>query len=341
MAEVEVTVAASGADYTTITAAINDWDTPADAGDDLIVTLQENITENVTADVEGEGLGSLTIRSAVSDPDNFPIITGGIQVGHNDTTTTISRLEITGGMTISTILVGIYGNAGTTSDIMHVDRCIVRGINASDGHVYGIGFGSMGGTVSNCLVYDISRDTGGSGNQHIYGILMPSNSSINCDVLNCIVDDIVGGSSSGQARAIRNINNATHRLRNVIGSRVSHNASSNARVFHVTANPNNVDWDYTASDDGTHQGANSISMAASTAYVDADGRDYTSASGSVLIGAGEDLGTENNSNLALNDRDRDSFGDVWDMGCYQDFAAIVASTPRDVFKSGVFGRIIK
>lgn len=338
MAEVEVTVAASGADYTTITAAINDWATHASASDDYIVTLLEDITEDVTCDVEAEGLGTVTIRSTETDPSSFPIITGGVSVTHNDTPTTVSHLKVTTGMAISTLVAGIYGNAGTTNDILFVENCIVYGINASDGHVYGIGFGSMGGYVSNCLVYDLVRQTGGTGNQNIYGIIMPSNASINCDVLNCIVDDITGGSSGGQARGIRNINNATHRLRNVAGSRVSHDAGGSVRVWHVTADPWNGDWDYLASDDSTHQGANSVAVDAATDYVDADARDYTSPSDGALVGVGEDLTTENNSNLALNgDRDRDVEGDTWDIGCFQYFVASPGVTnANSIFKSGVF-----
>jgi len=319
MAIVTKTIGSTGADYTSFADAITNVDTDAASGDTLIWKPITNLTENVDIDVAGSNPADIIVDAEEDLVANWPILTGGIQVTHNDIPVHIEGMIFEGGQNVSGIVAGIYGHAGTTNEILTANRVIIRDITGAfnNTHIYPFGLRQMGGWIQNFLIYNISRS--GTNDRNVYGVKL-SDGSRTAHAYNGLIDGITNQNGVGDCEGVNFTDNANQALRNVAVTDITGNGTGTDACFQHSS-PSNADVDYVASDDSTHSGSNSVAVNRTTDYEDADAEDYTLASGSALENEGEDLGTTDDVNFSLNKIDRSDAGVSWDISPYAVAAA--------------------
>lgn len=214
----------------------------------------------------------------------------------------------------------IFSDGITNTNV--ASRMIVHG-NARSGTSRGM---NTRGVFVNCIVYDVHNTGGGGG---AIGIDHTRNNLENCTVHNVKCDD----ASNSEATCIRATDGSLENMRNCIatdpgGSTTSKqcfspSSFSNATVSHCLSS------DTTASGTGSLTSKASVDQFVSTTE---GSEDLHLKSGADAIDVGTDLGTTpTDVEFDINDRDRDTEGDVWDMGAHEFVATISGQIIRNRF----------
>ena len=324
-ADVTVTVnPGGGSDFTTIQAAIDDWDAQTAANDNYIVQLVADITEDVVVDIGAADIDSIIIKGNTSDYTAYPLVTGGILVQGHEIPARIEDLEVTeGALSGSSIIYGVYiANDHGQFANCDVRRVIVRDIVLGSGDsqdAVGIGYGVGQGNIVNCLIYNILGQENGAVGNDSWGVLVSQSTSV-VSVINCTVDSVVNRNTinTGTAFGYYFVNNANHELKNNAARGIHHEGGGPERGYRVTAGSPVADWDSCAFEIGTTEPNIGTTIAIDeTDYTDVSSFNYIPSSGSALIDAAADIGTRISSHLSIDNIDRDADGLTWDVGSFE------------------------
>lgn len=186
-----------------------------------------------------------------------------------------------------------FGGAGGGGNVEIHDPIIRYTGNASnDGNHIGISFTGIGDVrIFNPLIYGIDATGGGTTRRGI-----SSGTTIGTkEVYNATIHGCLDGFYQS--------NSVTPILRNCVGYG---NVTDFTGSWHATSSHN-------ASEDGTHPGANGLTLVADP-FEDSTNDDYRPAAGSVLIDAGVDLSVDFSTDIVGTTRPQ---GSAWDIGAFE------------------------
>lgn len=225
-----------------------------------------------------------------------------------------------------------------------VANCIIHdGASSAGGTApVGVKVGGTGGdpgtaqAVINCFIYDMHA-TGGT--QVAARGILNTGGNYTCDVLNCSILHIKSDSTSGASNGIARISGTMNAKNVVIADCASGSTSGNEDCFSGTIGTSATN----ASDDSTAPSPiASEPIVASTEFVSttAGSEDLHLKSGAECIDVGTDLATTPSGvQFDIDNRDRDTQGDTWDVGA-DEFVAVASTlaSMRQMIGHGVGAR---
>lgn len=334
MATVTKTIGTSSRDYSSITAWEADLDSSAmmggvySSGDDAVGEVYNDSTFDERVVIDGGGsIGLSSVKLTVASADRHDGRAGtGAKIQYSGSTNpsvvlkrndvTIEWLELD----MSSAGSGVHSalNIGANADTnVFIRNNIIHSLVEQGGAVHGIyvwnsGSGSNTRYITNNVIYNLEDSS-----DDAYGIRVVA-SNYPVEILNNTVYYVqtVSDTSSGFF-----IEDSDAILKNNVAAR---STGSTSDCFSGSAFSSST-HDYNLSTDSTATGTNSVT---GEAYDDlfvstAEGtEDLHLKEGADAIGVGVDLGTTPTGvNIDIDGRDRDSEGDVWDIGADQYVAA--------------------
>lgn len=260
------------------------------------------------------GTGVRNVRSAYTDCFAIdPTVSSKIEWWECD-----NNQDTTGGAEQAGIDCG-GSSALLATETLTVANCVIHGQRGNFEH-YGVVLRSLGipGTViyvQNNIIYDIYKSSG-SGADNAAGIASElTQPTVKC--WNNTIHDCSGfGTGTGNGILFTG-GVAASEITNNIVTDTTHGGGGTNSDFNTTGL---AVESYNISEDATATGTGSItSVTVANQYVSTIGgsEDLHLKTGSDAIDAGTDLGTTGNVNIDINGRDRDTGGDVWDIGAHE------------------------
>lgn len=329
MAEVTKTVGATGRDYSTLQGAEDDISntTYPTAGTNVVFELHDD------ADFD-ETDGILNLTWTASNVDDVRVTVASAD-RHDGTANSGCRIVVAANSTVPIIRsnsdqrfvfewlevdgngkqveLGLMRKQNSNHNQDYITHCLVHDNLSSAENTYGI-LCAGDCHVYNCIVYDIECTH--SGSSDCAGIRMGNR---DLTAYNNTVHNVDNDNGSGTSYGIDYADRAATDIRNNLVTTVTGTTSGTTACFDITT-PSSATADYNASTDTTAGGANSLtSIVAANQYTSITGgsEDLTLKSGADAIDEGVDLGTGNNVELDIKERNRDTEGDTWDIGAHE------------------------
>ncbi|MFQ5544303.1 MAG: hypothetical protein ACE5FY_08145, partial [Nitrospiria bacterium] len=335
MAIINKTIGATGRDYTTFTL----WEADLDSGSIYSSgdtaegefyndgTFNENFTINGGATI---GLAKIILKpgagqmhdgtagngARIVKTGSGPVVTFGSTV-----VTEMNGLEIDmNDQQISGSTRGIVHFLDTSTSVDKVYQMLIHdAIQTSDRTISGIMFTGVPGAadILNSIMYNLQlTDSLGM----IRGIFDDGSGSQNVKLLNLTIHKIERNAASGNAEGVNLLDGGAKTMQNVIVTDTG-GSTSGSTVDFANSSYTNATVDHNLSSDTTASGTGSLtSKTSANQYVStvSGSEDLHLKSGADAIDAGTDLGvTPSGVELDINNRDRDSNADVWDMGAHE------------------------
>lgn len=224
-----------------------------------------------------------------------------------------------------------------------VQRCIFHGLRTSALVSRAVRIDSMNIDVHNNILYDVEGTNTSTG--IVYGFT-DLEQDTNLNFQNNTVHDIVNNNGSGACLGIhiQSASNAARKVRNNICTDVDGGDTSGTEsCYDIDAN---LTESHNLSSDATAAGTGSLtSKSSANQYVSTTGgsEDLHLKSGADAIDAGTDLGTTPAGvEIDIDNRNRDTEGDTWDMGAHE-FVAVTAVAPlinKGLTHSHLLGKLV-
>lgn len=343
MADVIKTVGTTARDYATWTL----WEAAhgGAAGGAGNVAIGEGYDDS--AFDEGIVINDATPDSAIMRP-----ATGEGHDGTEGTGVRIVNTVITGGTELFTATVGISvediewdGNGNKCKGVkldsgataINAKRLIVHDIGNGDhsaSAVHGMQIDAALGDIMDCIVYDV--DNINAATRDAYGIWINVSGSRVASLWNCTVHDVVNDNGSGAAYGIEIDDEGNKTVKNCITTDTGGSTSGTKQDYNL-ATPSNAVMDHNLASDTSASGTGSLdSKTSANQYVSNSAPyDLHIKAGADAIDAGVDLvTTPTGVNIDINGRDRDSEGDIWDMGAHE---LVVAAAGVEIFRRRIEG----
>lgn len=322
MATVTKTIGTSSRDYSTITL----WEADLDdvgiysTGDDAVGEMYNDSAFDELLVINGgatSAIASRTLRPATGE-------------GHDGTAGSGVRIVLTSGGSVYAIdlsenkpnrldQIELDANGQFVRGFVQVDTDLDQVITRFIGHGI-VGTGNMvglqaGGCIyANCIIYDLEQQHGGS--RYVYGISQLGNTGADCEVRNCTVWSIQNNNGGGSCYAFTMADgNNNKSCINCVGGGTGGTSTGTIKDWNRTYT--NAITENNASSDSTANGTGAVTnVVGADAFVSVTGgsEDFHLKSGSVLIDAGQDLGTSEVYAVDIDGRNRDTEGDTWDIG---------------------------
>ena len=342
MATVIKTIGTTSRDYATFVLweADLDDDTPYDAGDDAVGDVYDDspFDEQLVDLIEGTALplASVTLSGATGERHDGTSGTGAgivaadanrriaVQPAATGVPYVLSFLEFdANSQKLSQEFIEINGADG--GDIT-IANWLIYNADDTTSHANGIDVrGDNDLRVINNIIYDIVAEVGGTGN----GIIVRGSPTVNQYFSNNTIHNIRNAGANTTVGLQVNNDDANIFMQNNIVTDVDDLCFSPASFSNATVTNN-------AASDATASGTDSIdSITTADQYVSTTGgsEDLHLKSGSDAIEAGTDLGTTPAGiQFDINNRDRDTEGDTWDIGAHQFSVAATASVSDHRFR---------
>jgi hypothetical protein len=239
-------------------------------------------------------------------------------------TFTIEWIEIDGNQNGTTIDARAINNLRTNTT---VQQCMVHGLHCStNGIVYGLkAVNNNQPTIQDCMVYDLL--TGDTDIDDMIGI-DPQDG----DCYNCTIHDLTNNSGSGDCNGVFG-NEPGSKVKNCISTDTAGSTSGSVADYAGSGGTE----DYNAASDDSDTGANSIGAddgVTSAGMFISNSAPYNllHKSGGDNVGQGVDLGAVGAA-VSIRDRNRDTQGDIWDIGADQ----LVAAAGIEIFRRRIEG----
>ncbi len=309
--------------------AIGLWEADLDdtalyaSGDDAIGECYNNVAFDEVVTVNGGGtvgLGSIKLTVPSTERHDGTGGTGAriVRTGTGNTlvlgvAVTVEWLEIDGANQGSQVR-SIDINVGST-----IKNMIIHDVTNSSGACSGIDIANVNVDVLNTIIYDVLGTAAGTAGT--YGIFNVGGTSRTYNFLNNTIYNVLNNNGTGEAFGMNDLDDvATYHVRNNIIMGTGGTSSGTIQDFDFQGSSNidtdtNMSADATA-DDGGGSG-HLVSKTTANQFVStvSDNEDLHLKSGADAIDAGTDLvTTPTGVNFDIDNRDRDSEGDTWDIG---------------------------
>lgn len=338
MATVTKTIGTSSRDYSTITS----WEADLDdfmtygMGDDAVGEIYNDSVFDESFTVNGGssvGLNSIKLTVASSDRHDGTAGSGARLVKSTTTAGYIATLDSTvSPVTLEWLEISsssTFNNSGSSSGAVslgagsdyqytrRIQNCIIHNCehDSGSGRMEGINGQVSDCDVTNNIIYDIT--TGNTSSGWCYGLqAYAAGGSRTMNVYNNTIYNTVNDGGWGNCYGLRFYSSTGGGCQNNLV--IDTSGSSSGTIDDMTASGSP---DYNGTSDTTASGTNSLnSLTAANLFVStvAGSEDLHLKAGADAIGEGNDVGTSPaNVNIDIDGRDRDSEGDVWDMGADQ------------------------
>jgi len=343
MADVTKTIGTSSRDYSTIALWEADLDLASiySSGDTAIGQCYNDSAFAAGATINGGatiGLAErrLTVPSSerhdgtAGNGARVVISSGQIFAISGTTKTGLEWLECDGGGTSSARFVTAHSVTFHTEVYFH--NLVAHDCeNTVGGTHFGVGGNVNRETrIMNCVIYDVSSNRAGTGG---WSAINTDHGQTWAGVLNTTVHNTKQLSASSTAYCygllITDVNTGYGAV-NCISTDTTH-AGSGAVADFSPASPSSIDMDHNLSSDTSASGTGSLtSKSSSNQFVSTTGgsEDLHLKSGADAIDAGSDLGTTPaDVQFDIDNRDRDTSGDTWDMGA-DEFVSAGGASPK-------------
>ena len=323
MATVTKTIGTASRDYSTITLWEADLDNVGvySSGDDAVGEMYNDSAFDETVVIDSgttSAIATRTLRPATGEGHDGTAGSGVRIVLTADAASRVIDLHENKPNRLDQIEIDGNGNwwssaVGVDTDLSQViTRMLVHGASGSTNNVTGL---SAGGCIyANCIVYDLEQTAGNA--KGATGISQAGNTAATCRVRNCTVWNIQNNNGTGTAIGFHMPAASTKSCINCVGGGSTGTTSGTIRDWNNT-NYTVATSENNASSDSSANGTGAVTnVVGADAFVSVTGgsEDFHLKSGSVLIDAGQDLGTSEVYAVDIDGRNRDTEGDTWDVG---------------------------